>query len=101
MGDYNDTVRKNHISDNLQVSIQHETFIIKGLRGVTGSIATAFCALLVFPTTQLPNGAALDEVRRGEYQRLKGKDRSFIKGQCYTLLGAIRHLGTKKEGVVN
>jgi len=29
---------------------------------------------------------ALDDVRRAEYQRLKGKDRSFIKGQRYTLL---------------
>jgi transposase len=29
---------------------------------------------------------ALDEVRRAEYHRLKGKDRSFIKGQRYTLL---------------
>lgn len=29
---------------------------------------------------------ALDEVRRREYKRLKGKDRSFIKGQRYTLL---------------
>lgn len=30
--------------------------------------------------------AALDEVRRREYKRLKGKDRAFIKGQRYTLL---------------
>ena len=29
---------------------------------------------------------ALDEVRRREYQRLSGKDRSYIKGQRYTLL---------------
>jgi transposase len=29
---------------------------------------------------------ALDEVRRSEYRRLSGKDRSFIKGQRYTLL---------------
>jgi len=29
---------------------------------------------------------ALDEVRRSEYKRLKGQDRSFIKGQRYTLL---------------
>ena len=29
---------------------------------------------------------ALDEVRRSEYRRLAGKDRSFIKGQRYTLL---------------
>ena len=31
-------------------------------------------------------GDALDEVRRSEYRRLSGKDRSFIKGQRYTLL---------------
>lgn len=31
-------------------------------------------------------GAALDEVRRSEYARLKGKDREYIKGQKYTLL---------------
>lgn len=31
-------------------------------------------------------GVALDEVRRGEYARLQGKDREFIKGQKYTLL---------------
>jgi transposase len=29
---------------------------------------------------------ALDEVRRREYRRLSGKDRSYIKGQRYTLL---------------
>jgi transposase len=29
---------------------------------------------------------ALDEVRRSEYRRLSGKDRSYIKGQRYTLL---------------
>jgi len=31
-------------------------------------------------------GVALDEVRRREYGRLKGKDREYIKGQKYTLL---------------
>lgn len=31
-------------------------------------------------------GEALDKVRKGEYARLVGKDRSFIKGQKYTLL---------------
>lgn len=31
-------------------------------------------------------GDALDKVRRNEYHRLAGKDRSFIKGQRYTLL---------------
>jgi len=29
---------------------------------------------------------ALDQVRREEYKRLSGKDRSYIKGQRYTLL---------------
>jgi len=29
---------------------------------------------------------ALDEVRRSEFRRLKGRDRAFIKGQRYTLL---------------
>ncbi|THD15320.1 hypothetical protein B1808_00005 [Pseudofulvimonas gallinarii] len=29
---------------------------------------------------------ALDQVRRDEYKRLQGKDRSYIKGQRYTLL---------------
>lgn len=31
-------------------------------------------------------GKALDEVRKAEYRRLSGQDRSFIKGQKYTLL---------------
>jgi transposase len=31
-------------------------------------------------------GDALDEVRRSEFRRLSGKDRSYIKGQRYTLL---------------
>ena len=31
-------------------------------------------------------GEALDKVRKMEYARLSGKDRSFIKGQKYTLL---------------
>jgi transposase len=31
-------------------------------------------------------GAALDQVRKSEYARLRGKDRSGIKGQKYTLL---------------
>ena len=31
-------------------------------------------------------GDALDEVRRREYRRLTAKDRTFIKGQRYTLL---------------
>ena len=35
---------------------------------------------------------ALDEVRRSEYHRLAGKDRSYIKGQRYTLLSAKANL---------
>ena len=35
---------------------------------------------------------ALDEVRRGEYKRVKEKDRSFIKGQRYTLLSSHENL---------
>ena len=35
---------------------------------------------------------ALDEVRRREYQRLKGQDRAFIKGQRYTLLAHRQNL---------
>jgi transposase len=31
-------------------------------------------------------GEALDQVRKSEYKRLAGRDRSFIKGQKYTLL---------------
>jgi transposase len=31
-------------------------------------------------------GEALDKVRKAEYARLSGRDRSFIKGQKYTLL---------------
>src|SRR3546814_12374621 len=35
---------------------------------------------------------ALDHVRRDEYMRLQGKDRSYIKGQRYTLLRHREHL---------
>ena len=35
---------------------------------------------------------ALDEVRRSEYKRLSGKDRSYIKGQRYTLLSRRKNL---------
>ena len=37
-------------------------------------------------------GDALDHVRRHEYHRLAGQDRSFIKGQRYTLLAHRAHL---------
>ncbi len=37
-------------------------------------------------------GDALDTVRKGEYARLSGKDRRFIKGQKYTLLSRWENL---------
>ncbi len=37
-------------------------------------------------------GDALDKVRRSEYKRLSGKDRTFIKGQRYTLLSNAENL---------
>ena len=40
-------------------------------------------------------GDALDEVRRSEFHRLSGKDRSFIKGQRYTLLSNAENLTTE------
>lgn len=38
---------------------------------------------------------ALDQVRRDEYKRLSGKDRSYIKGQRYTLLSNRENLDLK------
>ena len=35
---------------------------------------------------------ALDEVRRSEYKRLRGKDKRYIKGQGYTLLSRRENL---------
>ena len=35
---------------------------------------------------------AIDQVRRNEYKRLSGKDRSYIKGQRYTLLSRRENL---------
>ena len=40
-------------------------------------------------------GDALDEVRKSEYRRLSGKDRSYIKGQKYTLLSRRENLTLK------
>jgi len=40
-------------------------------------------------------GVALDEVRRREYARLKGKDRAYIKGQKYTLLSRWANLSSR------
>jgi transposase len=37
-------------------------------------------------------GKALDEVRKSEYRRLSGQDRSYIKGQKYTLLSRRENL---------
>jgi len=37
-------------------------------------------------------GKALDEVRKSEYRRLSGHDRSYIKGQKYTLLSRRENL---------
>jgi len=37
-------------------------------------------------------GKALDDVRTSEYRRLSGHDRSYIKGQKYTLLSRREHL---------
>lgn len=37
-------------------------------------------------------GEALDKVRKTEYARLSGKDRSYIKGQKYTLLSSRQNL---------
>jgi transposase len=42
-----------------------------------------------------PLSNALDEVRRAEYRRLKGKDRAYIKGQRYTLLSNRENLSLK------
>ncbi len=35
-------------------------------------------------------GKAPDEVRKSEYRKLSGQDRSYIKGQKYTLLSRRR-----------
>ena len=40
-------------------------------------------------------GDALDVVRKAEYRRLSGKDRSFIKGQKFTLLSRRKNLELK------
>src|SRR5262249_58562540 len=40
-------------------------------------------------------GKALDSVRQSEYRRVAEQDRSFIKGQKWTLLSARAHLNLK------
>ena len=42
-------------------------------------------------------GDALDEVRKSEYRRLSGQDRSYIKGQKYTLLSRRENLTLKSR----
>jgi len=51
-------------------------------------------AALLFDTFPILRhlGEALDEVRKSEYARLKGKDRRFIKGQQYPLLSRRENL---------
>ena len=44
-------------------------------------------------------GEALDQVRKSEYARLRGKDRSFIKGQKYTLLSHRDNLTLEAAGL--
>ena len=58
----------------------------KSLRNVTSERAPQVSIL--FNSFQIMShlGKALDEVRKAEYRRLSGQDRSYIKGQKYTLL---------------
>ena len=44
---------------------------------------------------------ALDQVRRSEYHRLAGRDRSFIKGQRYTLLSHRENLTLEGKRALN
>jgi transposase len=46
-------------------------------------------------------GDALDEVRKSEYWRLSGQDRSYIKGQKYTLLSRRENLTLKGRQALN
>jgi transposase len=58
----------------------------KPFRNVT--VARAPQAAILFDKFHIMRhlGTALDEVRKSEYRRLSGQDRSYIKGQKYTLL---------------
>jgi transposase len=58
----------------------------KPFRNVT--VARAPQAAILFDKFHIMRhlGKALDEVRKSEYRRLSGQDRSYIKGQKYTLL---------------
>ena len=53
-----------------------------------GTMAHAPQAVILFDKFHIMSqlGKALDTVRKSEYARLSGRDRSFIKGQKYTLL---------------
>ena len=64
----------------------------KPFRNVT--VARAPQAAILFDKFHIMRhlGDALDEVRKAEYRRLSGRDRSYIKGQKYTLLSRRKNL---------
>jgi transposase len=63
----------------------------------TVTVARAPQAAILFDKFHIMRhlGDALDEVRKAEYRRLSGKDRSYIKGQKYTLLSRRENLTLK------
>ena len=67
----------------------------KPFRNVT--VARAPQAAILFDKFHIMRhlGEALDKVRKAEYRRLSGKDRSYIKGQKYTLLSRRENLTLK------
>jgi len=64
----------------------------KPFRNVTTSSAPQAAILFDKFHVMRHLGAALDKVRKSEYARLSGRDRSFIKGQKYTLLSRRENL---------
>ena len=58
----------------------------KPFRNVTNRLAPQSAILFDKFHVMRHLGEALDKVRKAEYARLSGRDRSFIKGQKYTLL---------------
>jgi transposase len=60
----------------------------------TASEARAPQAAILFDKFHIMRhlGDALDQVRKAEYRRLSGQDRSYIKGQKYTLLSHRKNL---------
>lgn len=68
----------------------------KPFRNVTGARAPQAAILFDKFHVMRHLGDALDKVRKSEYKRLAGKDRTFIKGQKYTLLS--RHENLTLEG---